>query len=772
MNLTSIFSKINKLSLYLLLFLTPIIFLPFSQNVLDFPKQNLTLILIGFSLISWLGKQIFSGELLLRKNKLFYLSLFLILIVFSFSLVFVSNIQISFFGSPSTVSDSFLTIFLFLILVFLLINSFEKKSEFLPSIFLILLAGAIAGLFNIFQIFKIHLFPFDFTRNLTFNTVGTPNVLAIFETILLPLCLILFLKSQGFLKLFLGVIFILLFLNILFVNFKTAWLILIIEILILFIFYFDRAEKIKISFIFLSMVILILAIFFYFFPSSLLNFPSLPPEISLSLPAEIYIIKNAFSDNLKNLFFGTGPGTFVFDYSLYRSPDLNRTVFWGTRFFNGYSLFLDWLLTKGILGGIALIFLYFLILISIFKQIKNLQKKDDFYEIKLGISCGLLGLIFVSFLYPFNFSLNFLFWLFLGSFLFFNNNLIKINLSSPSQLILMNSIFIIVVILVFGAIFIQGQRYLADINYMKGLKAFESGSLNEAIDFLQKATNFNPSLDIYWRDLSQLYLTKANNISQDQNLTTEEKLKLVNLAIVNGGEAINKAVKLGPNNVANWNVRGFFYRNLIGIQNAEEVALSSYQKAIQLEPNSPYAYGEKARVYILLAQNFAQRGDKEHQKENLNLALENLNKAIQLKLDYAIAHYLLAVCYDQLGAIDQAISKLEETKIITPQDWGIAFQLGLLYWRKGEIEKSKNEFERAINLNPDYLNARYMLGLIYDKLGEKNKAKIEFEKILNSNPQNKEIEKILENINKGLPALEGVITSQPPIQENPSEIKK
>jgi len=540
-----------------------------------------------------------------------------------------------------------------------------------------------------------------------------------------------------------------------------------VEVLILFIF--GLKEKIKFDFVFALMVLLISSIFFYLFPIRLPVFPRLPPEVSLSFPAEIYILKGAFNKNLKNLFLGTGPGTFIFDYSLYRSPLLNQTIFWGTRFSKGHSFFLDWILTKGIFGGMVLLSLYFFSLISIFSYFKKLKEGDEFFEIKLSLATALLGSIFVSFFYPFNFSLFFIFWFLLSGFFFFlSQKIIKIDLSFTGKNLLINAIFIFSLFFSFSLIFLQGGKYLAEVNYLKGIKFSQAGNLDLAISYLQKAINLNPSLDLYWRDLSQLFLAKANLISQDQKLTNEEKRNLVNSAIFEGARAINRAVAIFPQNVANWNVRGFFYQNLIGIEEAAQEALKSYQMSIQLEPNSPYPYTEKGRVYILIAQDFAKKNDQKSQQENLNFAISILKKALELKSDYAPAHYLLAVAYDQLGEADLAISKLEEAKKFAPQDFGLAFQLGILYWRKNEIEKAKAEFERAINLNPDYSNAHYMLGLVLEKMGEKERAISEFEKVAKLNPENEEVKKILENLKKGLPPLEGIV---PQIQERPPEIK-
>ncbi len=261
---------------------------------------------------------------------------------------------------------------------------------------------------------------------------------------------------------------------------------------------------------------------------------------------------------------------------------------------------------------------------------------------------------------------------------------------------------------------------------------------------------------------------------QDPNLSVEEKTKEVNLALVSGADAIDQAIKIPPMNVANLNVRVFFYRNLIGIEKAGEVALDSYDKAIQLEPASPFAFGEKGRVYILMAQDFSQKGKTELIIQTLDLASESLKTAIALKPDYVPANYLLAVVYDQQGKADEAISKLEETQNISPEDPGVAFQLGLLYWRKERTEEARQQFEKAISLDLNYSDARYMLGLAYDKEGNKEKAKNEFEKLITQNPENEQLKKILENLEKGLPALEGISALQsslPVLPEAPSEIQ-
>jgi Tfp pilus assembly protein PilF len=766
MSLLNFFDKLNKISLYLLLIFIPLLYLPLTQNYLDFPKEILAQILIALSFIGWVGKSSLKGELILRGSKIFYFSLFFIIFSLFISSIFSISKKSSFLGLSLDYVDSFVNFVLLILFVFLVINSFEEKLDVISLITTFIISGFIAGVINLFQIYKIFLLPGQITKTITFNTLGNPNAFSIFSLLLLPISLFFAFRIKEISKPFFALFMIsslVFFLNILFVNFKTVWGALIITILF---FFTLRTQDKKMSsvLIMLSMLGLIISVFFYFFSVPLRGFPNLPPEISLGFISEIEIIKGAFSNNLKNLILGTGPATFILDYSQYHSPLLNQTIFWGTRFLRGHSATFDWLLTKGILGFLGLIFLY---LIAFYYLFKNLQK-ENFFEIKLGVGLTFISLIYVSLFYSFNFALWFSFFFILGVFfLFFSEKETKIFVNTSSKTMILNFILAISLFLSILLIVFNVRWYLAEVNFLKSLNLTD---VNKSIEALENTVRLNPLIDNYWRNLSQLYLVQANAISQDSKIPLEEKRSKVNFAIAKGGGAINQAISIEPMNVANWNVRGFFYQNLIGIEGAENLALQSYRRAIQLEPSSPFAFAEIGRVYILLAQNFSQK-DEQKKNENLNSAIEVLNKALKLKPDYPVANYLLAVALDQQGKLEEAIDKLEKAKVSAPQDFGLRFQLGMLYWRKGDLDKAQAEFEETLGINPDYSNAIYMLGLIYDKKGEKEMAKKEFEKVLKLNPENQELKKILENLEKGLPALEG-LTSKEPQTQLPPEIRK
>jgi len=762
-SLSAIFHQISKVSLYFAFFLIPLFFLPFAQDVLDYPKQILLVFLVFLSLITWLLGQFTQRKLIVKENRVLYSILLLILFFFSLSTIFSLWPTASLWGWSFSIADNFLTFFSLLLLVFLFVNTLQTEMEIFFPIFLLLISGVIAGLFLLFQVYGIFILPFDFAQTSSFNTIGSVYQATIFLAGLLPLSLVLAFQIR---KQIFWIILLILSGTIILINLKMAWIILLLGLFPLAIF--GLQGRMSIGQAAFLMVLLVVSIFFLFFPLRFPGFPALPLQVTPGLVSEVGILKDLYAGGIKNILFGSGPGTFIFDYSKYRSALLNQTLFWGTRFSSGSSEFLDWFITKGLLGGISLLsFLCFIIYFGI----KSLITIKNPFGMRLAFFASAISLIGAGFLSPFNFSLLFLFWVIIAGLLFYNLKETEIHLRSRPRKLVSSIVIVAVTILGLFLFFSQGRKYLAEINYSQGIKFSQQGDIDRAINLTKKATLFNPSNDIYWRDLAQLYLAKANLIAQTDTYTAEQRRQFIQDNIANGIQSINQAIGLAPFNVANWNVRGFFYRNLIGVPGAGEVAIESYRRATELEPASPFPYGEMGRTYILMAQDFRAKQMPDKERESLSSAISSLEKSIELKSDYAPAHYLIAVAYDQQGRKDEAIARLEKTKNIIPNDIGISFQLGMLYWRKEELDLAQSEFERIIELNPDYSNARYMLGLVYDKKGEREKAKEQFERVAQLNSENQEVKKILENLTSGLPALEGIIPSQPPIGENPPEIQ-
>src|SRR3989338_2812081 len=104
--------------------------------------------------------------------------------------------------------------------------------------------------------------------------------------------------------------------------------------------------------IFLPVGFLVLSLFVLLVRMQIPGIPQIPAEVSPSWQGELGILSQTLKEHA---LFGSGPGTFVFDYSKFQSPALNQTTFWGTRFSAGAAQVLDIAVTLGALGILVFI---------------------------------------------------------------------------------------------------------------------------------------------------------------------------------------------------------------------------------------------------------------------------------------------------------------------------------------------------------------------------------------------------------------------------------
>lgn len=799
------FTTLSSINLYLLALLVPLWFLPFTQNSVEYPKQLLVIILIFLSIAAWGIKVIRGGELSYRRTWL-YIPLFFLLLVSAVSTFFSLSPSASFWGSQFDIAGSFLTLSAFVFLYLVMVNTLNVKSVY-RFLALFAVSSAAASMLAVAQLGGLLSFlPFGIVSAPAFNTIGSLNSVAVFSAVLLPFSLGMALGGRMLSKIFLWIVVSSLVAVLVLINFSTAWITLIVGMITLFILGMSRMRsRNRLGWVSFPFTFSVIALLFLLFSVSVPGAPSVPFEVSPSQKASFDIAQNVLADRP---FLGSGPGTFVFDYARFRSPVLNQTLFWGTRFPAGASEVLDGFAERGVLGMLAFFGMVFAALaVGIRKfffphparhdikddrsfagiQSESQQEAERSEEappgeqsgfsllISYGIFASFVAVLTAQFLYPAHFMLSLIFWMLLGGMtVIAAPRLRSIALKKHTLFSTLPSfVFLFVIIFGLGLIFVGAQKYVAEIHYRRALNIYAQGNIDSAINQVLSATRLNPSSDVYWRNLSQLYLVRLNQITQNAGISLEERQERSQDVIANIVASTRQATDLSPADVANWTVQGFVYRSLIGIPGAEDFAIEAYRRAIELEPASPFNWTELGRIYFLQAQRRVQEGASlQDQEKAYEQAFVNLNQALELKEDYAPAHYLAAVVYDSQGRTAEAVVKLKEATAFSPRDVGLAFQLGMVYWQQGEIEGARVEFERAKALNPSYSNARYMLGLVYDTLGEPGKARLEFAVVAGLNPGNLEVLEILKNLNAGRSALESITPNQPPIQEIPFEISE
>lgn len=771
--------------LYAFAFLLPLFFMPFNANVLEMNKQLLLVVFSLFLLIAWLGKMIAEGQISLKKSLL-NLGAVLFLISYLVSAIFSKNLYQSLVGTTGTIAESFISVFALMIVFFVIVNNLKTKKEILNLVFAFIVSGFLVGVFGIIQMAGKFFLPWDFTKDAAFNTVGSVNALEIFLGSLLVLGISLFAENEiaRWKQIFYGVISAFFVLAIISINYSNIWWgLLIVTILVISLGIINRDRMSQYRLIMPMVVLAFSVLMLLTSATQTISFPkwlTVPSEVAPTMRATMDIDKEVLKSDL---FFGSGPSSFSYDYGLHRSPDLNGTDFWNIRFNQGMSKAATLPSTTGLFGTI--IWLAVVVGYAIYGFILLVRRRGENWALALGIFSSWLFLAILQFLYPTTLTLEAIFWIMLAlSFLTIKTLApkgesekdfekieaisVEFNRTSPVASIL-SFVFVVVLVVAISVLYIGGSYYYADILYQKGLKSVNLNLVEQGSVQISKAVMLNPYNDLYLRTLSQAALLTVNNeFAKPQSADRDAKIQNLIATAIN---IAKRSTDLAPLNVDNWIQRGSIYRSVMPYTSgADQWAFDTYKEAIKLEPENPYYYFELGRSYTAAADLFASiaGSDKEVQAkavDYLNKAEEAFNKSIELKPDYAPALYQQALVYDQKGNVAGAITKMKATQDQYPNDVGLAFQLGLLYYKQNSFDQARAQFERAINLDQNYSNARYFLGLIYDKQGNKSGAIAQFEWIEKLNPDNQEVKTILANLRVGKAAIETAPVNEVPIQE-------
>lgn len=772
--------------LVLIFFLCPLFFTNLTAQGIGFDKVFLFSALALVSLISWITKSAIYGELTIKKSllNLFIIFSWLALLVSSFLSVGQKD---SFIGSYGNISKSFVTISIFVLFYYLLVNNLNAQKikilywSFFSSVFLVIV-------YSFLQIFGVFILPWSFTHFNNFNPLGSMSSLAMFLAIALPFFVInlsqikvihpnIRKSLEVFLKIFvwIGIIISLVALYVL--NGFTYWPITIVGVALVLAFFLTKKIGVNSSDLLIPVVI-----FFVLVALSVLgnlNFikTDLPAEVSLSTDASFDIAKNSLKENA---FFGSGLSTFYYDFNKYKEVSFNESALWNIQFDNASGIFSELISTVGIFGA-SLIFLTLLVLlyISLFSILKT--EAEDLKPIVVSLFSSLVVAILFSLFFSFNNSLISFLMLLLcfGAASVFaihpkEMNIIKINLkSAPRYAMVLAIIFLIIssgviVFLVHGV-----KMYLADV-YIK--KAVLSQDINYRIEKTGQAIFLAPFQDNYYLIQSNNYLLLAQREAKKEN-NQNNMVDAVNLSIATA----KKALEISPKNVINMKNLAFIYENATGYTSgAIEWADMLYKNILEISPNNPEPYLKMG--IINMARANAEK-DEEEKNNYIKEAIKNYDEAIAKKINFATAYYAKAIALESQNNTDLSIEELKKAVIADSNNTDYQFELGRLYFNKGitpanlsqvateEIisgeEKeaglsvegegvgqvgriSRNEnintaeqlFFNILSINKDHANAKYALALLYQKLNEKERATAMIKSLLETLQDEQSIEAV------------------------------
>jgi len=377
------------------------------------------------------------------------------------------------------------------------------------------------------------------------------------------------------------------------------------------------------------------------------------PSFLLSFKAYFEIFKNPLTG-----LFGAGLDNYTSVFYKVKDVAYNQTNLWqmGAPAIDRSGL-LHIATTAGFVGLAT--FVYFLI-----SWIKTVFAHSENGNKQLGLQLSAIFLLSVIVFFSPSFMFFFLLF-FLASQATKKSKEYLANLSKSFSLYTY-VILIITASVFFGSIIrAVGSFFIADISFAQSMDAMNKTTFNvkTVFDAQQKALINNPFLPVYHVGYSQLNVVLANNImeksatgSADQKsltLTKEDKQTLIN-AIQSAIAENQTAIELAPKKAEYWAQLGQIYTLIPKeLRDPKETEANSpllaastyYKKALELDPKNPAYYFALGQISL-------------NQKKS-DEGLKFIKKAIEMKPNWANAHYQLGIMYANNRDMKNATKELE-----------------------------------------------------------------------------------------------------------------
>ncbi len=391
--------------------------------------------------------------------------------------------------------------------------------------------------------------------------------------------------------------------------------------------------------------------------------PSLARPVFLSQSASWSIALEALKTSP---IFGTGPATYLSDFTSFRPISYNLTNNWAIRFASSSNYYLQLLSTVGILGFAA----YVLIAVrttKLFSKSFKTSSESPLHAIAIASSSTALlafvGQLFIPVSFVYLATIFFLLIITTTTFKQLGSSLVhdaNIDIVAASETggkspILPWVSLVFSLILLAPTLYFGGRLYTAEMLFQKSLMSASTNDGKATYDTLIKAINIFPYKDSYRVAYSNVNLLLANSIAASKkDLSADDKNTVTQLIQQAIREAKN-AVALNPNKVTNVENLAGVYRQLLTLaKGADSWTVASYQRAIQLDPSNP-----NLRIAL---------GGVLYSLKSYDEAIRMFQSAADLKPDLANAYYNIAAAYKEKADYARAYANLQTVVSLVNKD--------------------------------------------------------------------------------------------------------
>ena len=714
MKLIQICNKVIEFSFYAIFLLIPLAIAGDTSELFEFNKMWLAFCLGIIIAVSWIIKSIVKKEFRIQRTPL-DIPILLFLLSQILSTIFSWDRHISVWGYYSRFNGGLLSIILYIFFYYAFVSIFLNKDDgiFKTQIEAIkrflnlsIITGVIVSAWGLPSHFGYDPTCLVFRGNLDvscwgadfqpririFSTLGQPDWLAAYLSILLPISIAFLLENFKFnlkstfkinrLGIFYSISSILFYTDLLYARSRSAIIAVgIAFIFLLFAYFYIKKVKFKVLNFAIPVAIFLLITFLVGLPFSILSKFSYqevknrlsPPPAKTQTKAEkpapahsgelggtdsgkirLLVWRGAIEAWKNNPIFGTGVETFAFAYYKYKSPAHNLTSEWNFLYNKAHNEFLNYLATTGTFGTLAyLLMIGWFLYLPLKRVLNSVRKKEENYNlISISLIAGYITILVTNF-FGFSVVIVNIYFFIIPAFVLVLENMIngekeffvfknKENGSTASPQL---SSFqwmgtIITVVIGFYFLFTLISYWNADKAYAYGYNLDRVGLYQDAYPYLHKAVLargdepvFRDEMAINDAILATQLLSQKDGQNATASATTASTLSKEAIA------TSNDLVASYPNNFVFWKTRIRIFYTLAQVDSQFlPSALEAVQKAAELSPN------DASIIYNL--------GVIEGQSGNIDKAIEVLERAVKFKPDYKDAHYALGLFYNQ-AAVDK-----------------------------------------------------------------------------------------------------------------------
>ena len=750
-----------------LFFGLPIFFAGVTLQGLAFEKQMYFYFWALLGVVSWVLRGMIAGELRIRKTFL-DLPITLFFIAYLVSAMFSVDLWRSFWGSYNDPSRGVLGL-MALILVFYLILSHFTPKRLVWWLGGLLLSATLVIIWSVLVFLNIHFLSADMDRIAPISLLGTVKGLALVLAAMLPLFSVAVIRLQdaGRLARWMAVPLGLAMLGIVALFFPLngfmEWYVVMPGFALLVIFVLAKIVRPRGAWAWLPFGVLTLMFVAFIFGEANFARIQLPAEASPAPELSWHIAKESFNNNM---LLGSGPGTYSYDFSLYRPAEYNAQFVSQQRFFQGRGLPFEIVPTIGVFGT----FFFLVALLALaslgFYLISHGQEHNKIYSI--GFWSSIVILVGGLFLMPVISALTSLTVLVVAlglAVLFWESQIEatfwRLSLSVSPKFALVSAFILLVASA--GAVFLFvfiGKAFVADVLAGRAVAdAQASGNADVATGRLTQAMKFMPYESQYKVVLAQLYLSLANTEANKP----ENDRDLAGLA-----DYINAATKLlegaaqnSPRDIVVQESLAQAYESKLVLAGATNAILdplqAAYERASALEPSNPVFSLKLGQVH----ESRASLLKDAEQRAELQKAKELFQQAIDKQKSYAPGYLNLALIEEAMGdPQDTIIDTLKQATTYDPKNADIAYHYARLLRLRGgddDLKRAENIFNSLLALNGKNQNARLNLGFVYEATKRKDEAVKQYQTLIDqvtgsddaSANIRKQLQTLIDNVHAG-----------------------